>query len=212
MPPNDCFSFLNIDPNFLLFPQKWTSICDNFWRFCQFRPSRPDTQDFFAPVMLIYVAGSYIWTLNGTIFDLQPNVCDVTLFWHVFFDFWPNSGGYGPRDRHGWIRLEISCRTVWSRNSGLSRRPVSCQVVSYVRFVRKSEILEPPGGRRRHGAGVSGDSVKLHFWLKNAILPGEFEHFEKSSVRRPKDEVLFKFHLWNLTNFRSMSKFRICEE
>ena len=35
--------------------------------------------------MLIYVAGSYIWTLNGTIFDLQPNFCDVTLFLHVFF-------------------------------------------------------------------------------------------------------------------------------
>ena len=39
--------------------------------------------------MLIYVAGSYIWTLNGTIFDLQPNFCDVTLFLQVFFIFGP---------------------------------------------------------------------------------------------------------------------------
>ena len=35
--------------------------------------------------MLIYVAGPYIWTLNGTIFDLQPNFCDVTFFCMLFF-------------------------------------------------------------------------------------------------------------------------------
>lgn len=30
-----------------------------------------NSQDFFAPVMLIYVVGSYIWTPNGTIFDFH---------------------------------------------------------------------------------------------------------------------------------------------
>ena len=43
--------------------------------------------------MLIYVAGSYIWTLNGTIFDLQPIFCDVTFFVYFFFlNLLSNSG------------------------------------------------------------------------------------------------------------------------
>ena len=30
--------------------------------------------------------------------------------------------------RHGWIRTEILCKMVWSRDSLLSRRPFSCQI------------------------------------------------------------------------------------
>ena len=51
------------------------------------------------------------------------------------------------RDRHGWIRLEISCRTVWSRNSGLSRRPVSCHLLlstSTANFWRTIFRARPP--------------------------------------------------------------------
>ena len=40
-------------------------------RFCQFGRCRLYSQDFSAPVMLIYVVGSYIWTPNRNIFDLD---------------------------------------------------------------------------------------------------------------------------------------------
>ena len=63
------------------------------------------------------------------LFNIDPILTFNPICWcnsFFFLHFWSISEGYGPRDRHSWIRLEISCRTVWSRNSGLSRRPVSC--------------------------------------------------------------------------------------
>ena len=44
---------------------------NHFWSFWQFGPPRPDSQELFAPAMLIYVAGSYTWTQKVTIFDFN---------------------------------------------------------------------------------------------------------------------------------------------
>ena len=82
-------------------------------------------------------------------FQHRPDFWPSTQFFDVtgFLHFWAISEGYGPRDRHGWIRLEISCRTVWSRNWGLSRRPVSCHFLlstSTAHFLANNFSSPPP--------------------------------------------------------------------
>ena len=66
-------SFLfDIDPIFQFFQNKNRhQLLNHFWGFWQFGPPRLDSQELFAPAMLIYVAGSYTWTQKVTIFDFN---------------------------------------------------------------------------------------------------------------------------------------------
>ena len=70
-PPNKTI-FFSTSTRFFDFSQKSQHpFLAHLWRFCQFGRLRLNSHDNFAPVMLIYVAGSYIWTQNGTIFDFH---------------------------------------------------------------------------------------------------------------------------------------------
>ena len=67
--PKSWHFFFSTSTRFSNFPKKSKhQFLNHFWSFWQFGPSRPDSQELFAPVMLIYVAGSYTWTQKVTIF------------------------------------------------------------------------------------------------------------------------------------------------
>ena len=149
--------------------------------------------------MLIYVVGSYIWTPNGTIFDFHFELrFRTTLFFDVtvFLHFWSISEGYGPRDRHSWIRLEISCRTVWSRNSGLSRRPVSCTFCFQLRPPISGEHFFEPAAQFK--------SLPSLVSPQHPIQHQNRHHFSKpyptKTTKRLQTSIIFRIHI-NSINF-----------
>ena len=56
--------------------------------------------------------------------------------------------------RHGWIRAEILCKMVWSRDSLLSRRPFSCQISV---FMSPPLFADPDSQKRRRHKNVRAE-------------------------------------------------------
>ena len=125
--------------------------------------------------------------LTSTRFLTFNPTFDVTVCLH----FWPISEGYGPRDRHSWIRLEISCRTVWSRNSGLSRRPVSCTFCFQLRPPISGEHFFEPAPQFKSLPPLCPPNIQSNTKIDTICIPKK----RANSCRHPS---FFRIHVDNI--------------